>query len=270
MIGNSIVIHILTRKKFRKFSIFRYCFVSTVFNTIQLFLIWFFYLPDFLNKYSFECKVIQYFTNIIAQYISTIKIIISIDRYLNLIFNHRFCCRKNYKCQSILLCVLFLICMAISFPYFSYYDSRFDSSSNTFVCEMTRTLNSYISLIIDSSEFFVSAFIPFLISLIINCKIYQYLAKNKTSLNRKTYKKETNLFKIIVSTDIFFAISYFPWFAYVITSDVCSFYHNFSQDLLSIFYDIAGFMYYLYPSCTFFVYYLSSKMFKKYFHLMIA
>ena len=84
VIGNTFVILILSRPKFRKESLFRYLLIASIVDTIYSFCIWpFTYQDDFLtSKIEIMCKLSFYISRIIYQLSPWIIVISSIDRYV--------------------------------------------------------------------------------------------------------------------------------------------------------------------------------------------
>ena len=262
LLGNSVVLFILSRKKFRHISMFRYYFVSVVFDSIRILTLMPHNLADLfrINVYSIVFKLANYTSNVIALFVSFINIIASVDRYVNTVHHHKYKIHRRIKFQVVILSAALVLSFGIEFPLL-FFEDKVLITNYTSMCE---SVNPLISFAIDMSQSVFLTMIPFMTNLVLNCLTGCQLIKKKICLKRGTFKKEKKLFKMLVSIEIFLFLCYFAWFAYVITNDVFNLV-NIASDSMPIIHDIAEFIYYMYPAGYFFVFLASSKKFRKYF-----
>ena len=262
LIGNLLVLFILTRKQFRSFSMFRYYTVVTAVETLQIPIIWVYYFPDFFyfNKNELVCKLIQFFSNLLSVFITWMLPFISIDRFVDCKYPNKFCFRNNFNFQlTIIICLLIGSSIA-SIPIY-YYDHVLSTDD---LIQCTYNDNPLVGLTINSLFIVTSLLIPFIISFTFSCLTADQLINKRKRLNIKNFNKEKRLFKVLISMDVFFFICNLPWGVFIILSTIFSM-DGYYPSSMVIFYDISNFMFYVYQSFSFFVYFLSNKQFRKFF-----
>ena len=263
LIGNLLVLFILTRKKFRSVSMFRYYSFVTAIETLQIPIIWVYNFPDFFNFNENElvCKLIQFFSNLLAVFVTWMPAIISFDRFVSVIYPTKFLFRNKFNFQLVILACLFLSSSILSSPLY-YFDEIF-LVQNVSQCGYTE--NPWTGIQIDISLLFLSLLIPFSISFTFSClTAYQLIHKRKNLRHTKNFKKEKRLLKVLISMDVFYFACNLPFCVYTILKDVFII-ENYYPLFMLIFYDISNFIFYVYQSFSFFVYFLSNKQFRSFF-----
>ena len=260
LLGNSIVLFVYTRKRFRNITMFRYYSFSVIFETLELLLIWPFNFSEFFqfNNNRISCKMVQYLAYLFTQCVSWISVLIAIDRYLSAksVGNS---IRKKRSFQIAALTTIFLVSSLIYAPFFVFNDIIIDLNNSSY-CGVEDT---FTSIFMDASDFIISALIPFIIMIAASCLVGLYLVKNRIKLNKKKMRKEIRLLKILIGMDIFFFLCYFPWSAFVLTNDFLTL-EGLFIDYMSIVYNVTNFIIFLYCSCSFVIHFISNKKFRSY------
>ena len=85
LIGNCLVIFVLTKPKFLEVPLFRYLIVATIVETISVSFIWASGFPNVfgINSYDINCKMYVYLSFVFLQFGPWINVLGSIDRYLS-------------------------------------------------------------------------------------------------------------------------------------------------------------------------------------------
>ena len=100
IIGNTAVILILSKKEFRKEPLFRYLFVCTILDILNVCLIWpsLFQNQLRISKLIWACLSYYYFNTVIGVFISWIQALVTLDTLI-LVKYPKSQFRKNYKYQ---------------------------------------------------------------------------------------------------------------------------------------------------------------------------
>ena len=262
IIGNSLVLFILTRKKFRSISMFRYYSFVTVFETLQIPIIWIYIFSDFIliNKYEIVCKLTQYFSNLFGVFLSWMSAIISIDRYIGVKYSTKYLFRNNFGFQFTIIACLLLVSSMVSVPYY-YFDNIY-SLGNVTQCNYAE--DPWIGIKLDIVLLVAYLLSPFSISVTFSCLTAYQLIQKKKILHVKNFNKEKRYLKVLISMDLFYLICYLQWCVYTILNDVFSI-QNYYPSFMAILYSISIFLFYVYQSFSFFVYFLSNKQFRSFF-----
>ena len=257
--GNLAIILIYSSKKFRRQAMFRYYTVSIVFETVEFLFIWPFNYTQFfqLEENEFICKLVQYLSYLCFVYVSWVNVIIAVDRYFSVKYPSRFLIRKKFSFQFGILTGLFITAALIYSPFFEF--DVIGSTVNETFCGVG---NPITGVILDISDFFISALIPFILMILSSTLTGLYIINNKKKFNKTKLKKELKLFKILISTDLFFLFCNLPFSAYVITNDVFTL-QNVSYDSMTIVYYVTDFFVFFYCSCGFFVHLICNSQFRK-------
>jgi hypothetical protein len=263
LIGNSMVIFILSRPKFRKESLFRYLLIATIVDSIYLFTIWPFSYHEELNTtIEIMCKLGPYITRIIYQLSPWIMITSSLDRYIATKYPTEFMFRKEFKYQALAIIIILFSITFINIPYF-YFFKIVRINSNETSCQFENFTTFFY---MDLSDALISTIIPFLLMSLFNLLTYKALLKSKKiNLRRKKYYKESRFFKVILLMNIFFLTCNFPIFIYVETYDVL----GISYFGRPVFFYLT-YLTFLYSSLNFFVYFFSNKLFRRYFSAIVC
>jgi hypothetical protein len=122
VIGNSVVFIISLKQAFRKEPLFRYLIIGTIFDTLNVLLIWPSLFRDIfsINQLRWACVSYWYFNQIISFFTSWINALISVDTFLLVKNSTKFKFRENYKHQIAILLISFFCCMFDKFtiPFF--------------------------------------------------------------------------------------------------------------------------------------------------------
>ena len=167
LIGNLLVLFILTRKQFRSVSMFRYYSFVTAIETLQILIIWVYNFPHFFyfNENELICKLIQFFSNLLGVFVTWISPVISIDRYVGVKCPNKFLFRNKFKFQLTLIACLLLASSIASIPL--YYFDKITSVANVTQCGYNE--NPWTGFTINISLLVLSIFVPFTISITFSC-----------------------------------------------------------------------------------------------------
>jgi hypothetical protein len=171
LIGNSTVIIILTKPKFRKEPIFRYLIIGTIFDTLYAILIWPSTYPDFflINKFEIICKIFYYINDTTGTFCSWINVLVTIDTLIIVKFSSRFKLRENPKCQIMILLIIFLISCLINLTDIFYL-----SLKREVICAGSSYESSFI---LNLTFSILSVFIPFSVVILTSCISFLHLKK---------------------------------------------------------------------------------------------
>ena len=261
LIGNLLVLLILTRKQFRNVSMFRYYSVETAIETLQILIIWIYYFPDFFyfNENELVCKLIQSGSTLLLVFVTWMPPIISIDRFVSVKYPNQFLFRNKFKFQLTLIACLLLASSIASIPL--YYFDKITSVANVTQCGYNE--NPWTGFTINISLLVLSIFVPFTISITFSCLTAQQLIHKRKKLNVKNFKKDQRLLKVLIAMDLFYFICNTPFGVFIILNSIFSM-EGYYPSSMVIFYDISNFMFYVNQSFSFFVYFLSNKQFRRY------
>ena len=261
-IGNSLVLFILTRKQFRGVSMFRYYSFVVAFETPEILSIWVLNFPKIflLTEKAIACKLIQYFSNVLAIFVTWMPPIISIDRYISVKYPNKYLFRNKFNFQLIIIACLLLCSSLTSIPF--YYFHNVFSVNNVTQCGYT--LNLWSGMIIDISLLVISLFIPISMSITFSCLTAYQLIHKRKKLNVKNFKKEKRLLKVLISMDLFYLICNMPWCVYTILKELFNM-EDYFPHTLAVLFDISNFLFYVCQTCNFFVYFFSNKQFRNFF-----
>ena len=266
LLGNSLVIFILSRKKFLKVSLFRYFIIATITDTLNFLFIWPANAPDFfkMNTYAIICKLYQYLSYIAYQLSVWIIVLSSIDRYLAVKYSNRFNFRNEFKYQAGAILTILIVLMVVDIPFLLFYDIYEDGNQS--FCGYNPT---YISLgfYMDLLNSFISVFVPFFVMISTTILIGHHLIKHKLKLqqNRTNFQKEKQLVKTLCGMSLFYLACTLPFCILTVTYDALGI--NYFGTLE---FSIVNFLTYVYSSCDFFIYLSCNKLFRQYFFYIIS
>ena len=254
LVGNSLVVFILSRPKFLKVSMFLYLLVSTIFDTINVLVSWPSVFPDSfqINQNSLSCKLFVYLFFVPFQTSPWIISISSVDRYLSIKYPKSLRFRNKFAFQSTSILIIFVAIILIDIPIFIYHDV---SLNETRCVPTTFNIQFYLDILIN----LVSTIIPFCIMISTTLLTACNLKKQKSKLKCHSSKlgKELQLIKVLLAMDFYFLICNFPCNILTIV-----------DDLLGInYFDTASFyilnaMSNVFFSCNFFIYFAFNKLFR--------
>ena len=266
IIGNSMVIYILTKKAFRRQSMFRYYSFLVFMQTLELLTLLPFNIPVMsLYNNLLVCKCVQYFSYSASQFISWLSAFISLDRFMSVKYLNKFAFRNKIGYQVSMISTMLLISLISNIPHY-YFTEIFEDTSGLH-CSYDKNPVTGIELII--SYLITNFLVPFVFSLTFNCLTGYQLINNRTRFDGKTFLKEKRLFKILISMDFFFFFCFLIWFIYKIVYIHYSLNNIILPNSMVYFYYVAGFFYYCNGACSFFVFIVSNRQFRKYFSKMI-
>ena len=260
LVGNSLVLIILSNVKFRKISFFRYLIVMTVVDLFNLILCWPDYHRDFfkVNFSGVICKLYEYFAYVMYQLSPWIMVLSTLDRLIAVKFPTRFQFRNSIKFQIAAIGTLFLSLLLIDFPLLILEDVflQFNQSK----CNIVGTQNGVVMVTVN---IFFSTFIPFIIIITSTCIIVKQLINQRKQWeqNKQDFSKEFKLAKTFIAIGSFYLVCYLPFnlggLSYYLSSN--------SQFYWTILTDALNSLNYVYSSCDFFVIFASNRIFRKYF-----
>jgi hypothetical protein len=266
LIGNTIVIFILSRKKFLKVSLFRYLVIATVTDTLSFLFIWPANTPEMfgMNKYAIICKLYQYLSYIVYQLSVWIIVLSSLDRFLAVIYSNRFKVRNKFNYQAGAILIILTALFLVDIPFLLFYDI-YEDGNQTF-CGYNPSLISF-GFYMDLLNSFISVFIPIVVMMSTTIIIGHHLIKNKIKLqkNRKNFDKEKQLVKTLCGINIFYLACTLPFCILTVTYDALGI--NYFGTLE---FSIVNFLTYVYSSCDFFIYLSCNKLFRQYFFYIIS
>lgn len=260
VVGNSLVFYILTREKFLKESIFRYFLCSEAVASLSIITAWMYAIPVYLkwNISTFYCKIIIYILYILNNFYPWVNAINSIDRLLSIKYPGKDKIFKKFKFQALFLTSTFSMLAIINLPHYIY-----GGMSNATSCGITSnsvrlhaySLNLLVSVVLPFSIMFISTF------LVLNLLIAQ---KNKVSI--KSYRREKNFLKSILTMDLWFLGCYSPFCVITLLRETINFSSSYSFKMA---FDLFASISFIGITCNFFILCLCNKLFKNYFLSMI-
>ena len=268
LIGNIMILLILTKRKFRNVSIFRYSIVSAVNDTLVLATMWPFCLPNgfHMNTYSINCKLIQYFGYLFYQFCPWIIVVSAIDRLLSVKYPTRFLFRTKIRFQATILSSIFITLVLIDIPFYMVYDIQVNG--NETYCGSSDIKSQFY---IDISSSLISTIIPFA-SMIFSTTIigHHFLIKKKQlQQNRKRWHNEVQLVKILLAMNCFFFICNLPFCIQQLTFDGLAI-NNQTYFYQLFVYNLTNNLIYVHNAFSFFLYLSCNKLFRNHFLVMIG
>ena len=261
IVGNLLVVYILTRKYFRKQSMFRYLVFATVVDTFNILSTWPIIYANFfqLNNLELNCKVFFYAVYVGFQFSPLLILVSTIDRYITVKGTIMFVFRKKLKYQILVILAIFLSLLAIDSPFFIYYKL----GANETGCQ---PINVTTSTYLDILDGLIAAVIPFVLMILFNSLIACKLINQKAKLhqNRRKIKKDTLHFKTTCAICLYFLFCNLPFCIFTVTNDLLGI------DYIGTFtFFILNTLTYVYSSCNLFVYILANRIFRNHFKQMV-
>ena len=263
LVGNSLVVFILSRPEFLKVPMFRYLIAATIFDTINVLLSWPSVYPDAfqVNNLPISCKLYIYLFYIPFQASPWIIALSSVDRYLSIKYPKSLNFRNQFKYQLLAIIIILIGILLIDIPFYIYHDVL----SNETGCVPTEYK---IEFYLDVLDALISTIIPFIImilsTILTSCLIVSQKAKLQKD-NSKKFQKEMQLIKVLLAMDIYFLICNLPYCILTIVDDVLAinYFGTFSFYILNA-------LTYVFSSCDFIIYFSFNKLFRKHFLSMIS
>ena len=297
---NPIVFLILTKPEFRKQSLFRYQVVGTVTDSFNIIMIWVNFYPNFfkINESVTSCKLFSFITQVLTQFSLWINVVSSIDRLLAVKMAIKFKIRTQFKFQALVLITLYVVLLLLNFPNlhfnqisvisYGFNDTNiieFNISSNSlpskvsfntkeieeallYSCNIDQNAHAYLSYLLA----LMSTFIPFTLMVGTTGLIFYQIKVNKKKINQHISGRDKEFIRNLLGLNFFYFITFTPSVVYNIFNFLYTpSYINASEYIfLFVFYNFQSCLIYIYVSCNFFVFFLSNKLFKKRFLIMIG
>ena len=262
LVGNFLVVLILSRPEFIKVSMFRYLIAATIFDTITALISWpsVFPEPFQITANSLSCKLYIYIGYFIAQMSPWIIALSSVDRYLSIKYPKRLSFRNKFIFQILAIAIIFILILIINVPFYVLNNVVLNETG----CTLTTT---NAKLYLDIFDTLITTVIPTFI-MIFSTILTGYLIINqkaKVKISAINLEKEMQLLKVLLAMDLLFLICNLPVYLVLVVNDVLGmetmssyYYYCFLYVLLNVFY-----------SCDFFVYFAFNKLFRRHFMSMI-
>ena len=251
LIGNSIVLFVLTKPKFLEVPLFRYLIVATIVETISVLFIWASGFPNIfgINNYDINCKMYVYTSLVFLEFGPWINVLSSIDRYLSVKHENKYNFRNKLKYQAIAISIIFLLIILIDVPYFE------NGMVINNACDSTPGYPVYMIFILLIN---MHCILPSLSMIIMDgMTIYQLIVRRK-KFNKTKFDKEVQLAKFLFSNNLVFIILNSPFAIYLGVQYFIgvNFFITFGYRVVVVLQKIDY-------SCIFIVYYFSNKLFRK-------
>ena len=249
IIGHTAVNLILSKQQFRKEPLFRYLFICTVFDILEVCLIWPSLFQDQLriSKLRWACLSYYYINAVISLSVSWIQALVTFDTLI-LVKYPKSKFRKNYKYQIFILSIVFFASCLAGMPYLFFLVLR-DGRCTGLSFLVSFYMNLYITTIL--------AIIPFILIFVGSLATFLHLRKTQLNINKKNYKKSKRFFKLTLGLNFFFIICIFiPLLVCIIFTTTNTYLPDFLY--YSFFLLQAG-----YYSCDFFIYLLVNRKFRE-------
>ena len=262
VLGNSMVLFVSTRPKFRNLSIFRYLTASMINDFFIIITMWFYATPDFflINSVTYSCKLAQYFGYLFYQYSPLIITIASIDRILSIKYPNKikFCTELKYQILALLVALILLA--PLDLLYYTFYEITYDGNNLT----LCRISSEYMHVCIDLINM-VLLIIEFMIMIISTIIVSRHLVKKKTILGKNVkFKKEKRCIKILIVMNSFYVICNLPYCLFRITQDIFLLNNIEFQFNYIILQGATFILIYIQNTFSFFLYFFCNNVFREY------
>ena len=200
LIGNTIVLYVLSRPKFWKMMMYKYMFMATFFDTLNALTIWINNYPNFflMNELTLSCQLCVTISNITGAYSSWINVIASVSNFIMVTFPAKYE-KLNKKIVQLIIClVLFVILCLMNIPNFIYY-----SALPGYGCVIIKNW-----LILTVFQCIYIIMLPGFLMIIFTCLIYYGL--KKSSAMRSKLKKHKKLLNVLFTINIYFLLTNTP------------------------------------------------------------
>ena len=257
VVGNSLIIYVLTKPLFRKETFFRYLTVASIFDILSVLCIWLAYFPDFflINKVDIMCKLYGFLPNLINEYSTWIIVLSSIDRLLAVRYPLKFDFRKEFKYQALIMLILFILLVLINLPYWFFLLIQPEYG----LCLTVFDLSIYTYLNVSVAVYQV--FLPFGLMVIINSITVYTLMRSQVErtttngIKSKKFAKQKKLLRTLIGMNLLFLFTNFP-------SRILYFMNEYKVSTEVI--DSLYLLRFVYFSFDFFVIFFSNYLFRKY------
>ena len=253
ILGNTIVLIILSRPEFLKESTFRYLIMSTLGSTVRVLFTWPLGFPDFfmVTKIGLVCKIVSYTSFIAGRWMPWINSLSAVDRYLAVRFPHKLKWRTQAKCQAIAVITVFALLLLLNLPFYFYVDKPLNQTG----CAVDKENGIFIS----SWNMLITMVLPVTTMIIFTCLTTRRLIKRKMHFNKKDFTMEKRYFKVLLWLNIYLIICYLPYTVLYVV------YFSLNFEFVGSFgYSLVVLLVNAYAAFDFFVYLSSNKRFREY------
>ena len=252
LIGNSIVIYILTKPEFLKQSLFRYLLVGTFINTIIQVLAWLFFYPDsiYMNENMLSCKLFFYIGNIFLSLTPYLNVLTSLDTCFAVRYPTKFQLRKKLKYQVIVVSFIFIILCLLHLPEIFLLNVY-----SNYGCGIIDPTPKFI---INLYNLILEILIPFILMAITNSLTFNKLISLKKETNGNSFNNARKLFKVSSSMNLFFLLTNLPYWIYCLIFYISNYYFS------PIIYTLLYFLTVFYFSCDILIYFIANILFRQY------
>ena len=210
IIGNSLVLIILTSRIFRKNSFFRFMIVATVFDTLHVLAMWPSNFPDFfkINQLSISCKLFAYLSIVFGLGSPWMNLLSSIDSYLSIKFPTKDKFRNQVKYQVLAMITVGFTILIINVPFILYVDAKTNSTDGSGCMAMSFTAGIYMN----GLNLLMSTIIPFFFILVSTSLIaYELIVLKKKRFQKRKFQKEKRLVKTLFILNFFYLLTNLPF-----------------------------------------------------------
>ena len=261
LIGNSLVLFIITRPRLLKVAMFRYYIAVTIIDTINVLATFLYVFPKYtgFNTNKFSCKLINFTTNVAYILSPWTTLLACSDRYLSVKYPSSLQFRNDFKYQLLAITIVFSVITLINTPFYIF--SILDE--NQTFCKMASDFQVEFSM--DLFNAFQATFIPFLLMILITVLTARELFISRKKFNKQKFRNEIKFIKVLLAMNFFFLVTNLPYSilnVYYYTIGISNFIDTFL-------YDAFLFLNNIYYSCDFFVFFMSNRLFREYFFKLI-
>ena len=251
LFGNTIVIFILTRRKFLRETTFRFLIVSTIGGSMKLLLTWPITFLDSNATDDYTCKLASYFGFLIGRFTPWMNGLSSLDRYISVKYPQKFKFRNQFKCQALAVLILLTTLILIDLPFYFYVGKPINQT----VCS---PINYEAGIVLDILYVLLTILIPVTISLVTTYLTSKHLIEHKRRLYIVNFRREKQFFFILLGINTLFIMSQTPFIVLIVVCCVLKT-DFFGTMAYYIVYSLTN----VYVSFDIIIYFISNKLFRK-------
>ena len=260
VVGNLLVIVIMTRKKLIENPFFRYMIVSAFFDILNVLFLWISPTYDFLqiNRIDINCKIYVYFSCLVVHLNPWLNVLSCIDRYLSVKYPTKCAFRKEFKYQFLAISLVSLSIVLVDIPYAIFVKVAKNGSISSGCTYSSRESSFYLMIL----QTLVNLILPCFVMLISIYFIAHELLvmKKKTTTSKKSFIKEKKIVITLFAINFFFIVTNLPY------SLLLMIYYLLNKNFYgTLAYYIVRIVYKMYSSFAFFVFLASNTLFRDYF-----
>ena len=234
--GNIISIIIFNNKSFKKQATTVYLQASFLLSILILLYSPIMYLAPIWNVNNINCKIYFGILIIITEIKSWFQTIGSFDRLISVTNPHRFRFKNKFEYQLTFMISIALILIFFILPNLIFYTSV--TIKNITICSFPLQQDSKWISFYSGVEYLVfRTVLPFIIMVTSSCIVTWKIYKSKNQLMPNADRKnEINLFKSLISIDLFIVLFQIPSFIHIFESSNANYFHTMK---FSIFYTVS-------------------------------